>query len=73
MSRIGEKIADEIPESWVKFVHEHPRVMYAISLPLLGFCAWNLIRAVRLHVLAEMFVAARESDAARAASEALGG
>lgn len=70
---IGERIADSMPDSWVEYVGEHPRVLYFVTVPLLILAAYNLDKAYRLQAMAELFVKQRASDAARAASEALGG
>jgi hypothetical protein len=70
---LGEKIADSIPESVIEFVHEHPRSIYVVTVPLLAYAVYNLLRACDLQTRAEMFVAAHVADAQRAASEALGG
>lgn len=73
MSRLGEKIAAEVPESLVDYINGHPRVVYAVTVPLVAWCGYTLVRAVRLHAFAEQFVAERLGDVQRAASEALGG
>ena len=70
---LGEKIAGAIPDSAIEYVHEHPRVVYAVTIPLMAYCAWVFLRSVRLHAAAEQFVAGRVSGLPRAASEALGG
>jgi hypothetical protein len=70
---LGEKIADSLPDSAIEYVNAHPRVVYLITVPLLVWAAWNLEKAYRLQAHAELFVRQRLSDAARAASEALGG
>lgn len=70
---LGEKVADAIPDRCFEYVHEHPRVLYAVTVPLVAFAAYTLVRGIRVHVMVEQFVAAHTADAARAASEALGG
>ncbi len=69
----GEKIADLIPDPVFEYVREHPQVLYAVTVPLIAWSLYNLLGAVRVHVRAEAFIAARAGDAARLASEALGG
>jgi hypothetical protein len=66
-------IADALPDSAIEYIEQHPRVIYLVTVPLLVFAAYNLEKAYRLQAAAEMFVRQRVSDAARAASEALGG
>lgn len=70
---LGEKIADAIPDSVYRYVTEHPRAVYLVSVPLVVLALVNLDTAWRVHAAAEEFVRARRSDIARAASEALGG
>lgn len=70
---LGEKIAEKVPDSVIEYVHEHPRVLYVVTLPLLAYAVYNLLVATDLQVRVEMFVAERMADAQRAASEALGG
>ena len=70
---LGETIADAIPDSVFEYIHDHPRVLYAVTVPLVILAAVNLERAYRLQAMAGQFVRHRASDAARAASEALGG
>lgn len=65
----GERFADAIPDSVFAYVHEHPKTMYVLTVPLVVFCTYNLLRAVRLHAQVERYVA----ELQRAASEALGG
>lgn len=69
---LGEKIADKVPDSVIEYVHEHPRVIYVVTLPLLAYAVYNLLVATDLQVRAETFVAARLADAQSAASEVLG-
>lgn len=70
---LGEKIAEAMPESWVQYISEHPRVVYFVTVPLVLLATYNLERAWHLQTTAEMFVKQHAADAARAASEALGG
>lgn len=73
MSTLSRKIADEIPDSWLEYVAEHPRVLYAITVPLVAWCGYQFGKAIRVHILAELYIAERVGDVQRAASEALGG
>ena len=59
MSRLGEKIAGSIPDSAIAFVHEHPRAVYAFTVPVLAYAVYTLLQAMDLQVRAEMFVAER--------------
>jgi hypothetical protein len=70
---IGDKIVDGLPDSAIEYMHEHPGVMYVITVPLLAFCAFNLVHAIRIHMFVQDVVRNRAFDAARAASEGLGG
>jgi hypothetical protein len=70
---IGEKIADSIPEPAMEYVREHPRVLFAITVPLMFFSLHVFVKSVRLQVMTEHIVANRASEMAQAASEALGG
>jgi hypothetical protein len=70
---LGEKIADSIPESAIEYIQEHPRILFAITIPLMFVSLNVFIKSVRLQVMTEHFVANRASEMARAASEALGG
>lgn len=66
---IGGQIADALPDSVIEYVHEHPRVVYVVTIPIVAFAVVNLVKAVRLHVAAEAFV----GEVQKTASEALGG
>ena len=66
---LGQKFASEMPESWGGFIHDHPRAVYAVTIPLVAFAAYNLVIAVRVHMAAEDFMGRVQ----KAASEALGG
>lgn len=54
-------------------VEEHPQAFKLVTAGLVILAAYNLSRAVRLHHEVTAHLAQIKSDAARAASEALGG
>ncbi len=70
---LGGKIADSQPESVIEYNERNPRAVYLVTIQLLIWAAYNLECAYRLQAHAELFVKQQVSDAARAASEALGG
>jgi hypothetical protein len=70
---LGDKLADLVPDEVIVYVHDHPRVMYFVTVPLIALMTANLYRAMELHVKAELFVAAHKGAIQAAASEALGG
>ena len=70
---IGGKVAEALPDSWIEYIHDHPRALYLISVPLVLFATYNLEAAWRLHTAVEHHVREHASELARAASEALGG
>ena len=66
-------IAGLVPERARLWLADDPRRLYLVTVPLVAFTGWQLVRAIRLHVSVEAVAAQYFSDAARAASEALGG
>lgn len=67
------QVSKLIPDSVHGYFAANPRRLYLITVPLMAFTALQLVRAVRLHEQVRGVVAQQFSDAARAASEALGG
>jgi hypothetical protein len=70
---IGEKIADAIPESFIEFVHEHPKVLTAFTGLLVGVATILLYQACELDTLACQWRKARIGEIQRVSPEALGG
>ena len=71
--RLGEKIADSIPDSVIEFVHDHPLVLtFATGVLVIVTTALSM-SAIALDVRAVDWRRARVGDLQRAASEAHGG
>ena len=62
-----------MPEPARQWFAEDPERLYLITVPLMVWCGLQFARSVQLHTRVGMLAAEVRSDAARAASEALGG
>jgi hypothetical protein len=70
---LGEKIAGAVPDSLIEFVHDHPRVLTAVTAAMVVLSIAMQMAATELDVRANDFRRARLGEIQRAASEALGG
>jgi hypothetical protein len=61
------------PDALAEYVAGHPGALYAVSLALVGVSGALLVRSVQINVALGILMRNARSDAARAASEALGG
>lgn len=62
-----------LPEPVRDWFADDPRRLFLVTVPLIVWCGVQFLRAAQLHAAAGVIVAQHRSDAARAASEALGG
>lgn len=63
----------DLYERHLHWLNDHPQAMLWAARVAVVMAAWQFVKVVRLYTLIETEVAKRYSDAARAASEALGG
>lgn len=70
---IGERIAGVIPDSLIEYMHDHPRVLTAVTGAMVILAIALQISATELDMRANDFRRARIGEIQRTASEALGG